>query len=166
MSPLPVLLSLAVGVPLGLLLRDRLRAQLVVAGLVPLLSLLAFAAQFIPGGGSMVCTSFTTVSGGVAEQTPITSCGSVPNFEAWGGPLPASIALALVLLSFAPLLSLRLKSWLPAGVAAVLAAVPQAISMGFFHWLPALVLTIAMAFARPARLTSAPAQISTRTGDA
>ena len=68
------------------------------------------------------------------------------------------IATALVVLSLAPLVSLRTGSWVPAASAAVLQAVPQAISWGLSDWAPALLATVAVAFALAIRPRTAGVQ--------
>ena len=130
-------LALAVGA-LGFLIRGHRRVILIVAIAATILSVLAFAAQFVPGGAES-CTSSTTGP---------TVCQSLPAVSGWDGPLPYSIAVGLVWLSVAPLLSVRIGKWWPAAASAVLQAVPQVISFGgFVDWAPALVATIAVAFA-------------------
>jgi hypothetical protein len=106
----------------------------------PILSLFALAAQFVPGGAES-CT-------GSLDGTSV--CQALPAVSGWEGPLPYAIAASLVLLSLAPLVSLRTGSWWPAAVSALLQAVPQVISFGgFVDWAPALLVTIAIAFAAP-----------------
>src|SRR5947208_2540082 len=130
-------LAVVVGAVLGLLARDRPRAQWVLVVSAPVLSLLALASQFLPIGAE----SCTSTAGGSSV------CQSVPAVTGWGSPLPYVIAVALVVLSLAPLVSLLTRSWLPAGVSALLQAVPQVISFGgFLLWAPALVATVATAF--------------------
>lgn len=116
----------------------RRRAVLIVAIAVPILSVLAFAAQFVPGGVQS-CSSST--------DGP-TVCQSLPAVSGWGGPLPYAIAIALVLLSLAPLVSVSTGKRWPATVSALLQVIPQVISFGgFIAWAPALAATIAFAFA-------------------
>src|SRR2546430_1871192 len=130
-------LALAVGA-LGLLARGRWRLVLVLAVAAPVLSVLAFVAQFVPGGAESCRVS----SGG------LNICQSLPAVSGLAGPLPYLIATALIVLSLAPLASVRTKRWWPAAVSAVLQAVPQVISFGgFIDWAPALAVTIAVAFA-------------------
>src|SRR5438132_7184472 len=93
-------LALAVGA-LGFLIRGHRRVILIVAIAAPTLSVLAFAAQFVPGGAES-CTSSTTGP---------TVCQSLPAVSGWDGPLPYSIAVGLVWLSVAPLLSVRIGKW-------------------------------------------------------
>src|SRR5207302_5734272 len=107
-------LALAVGA-LGFLIRGHRRVVLIVAIAATILSVLAFAAQFVPGGAES-CTSSTTGP---------TVCQSLPAVSGWDGPLPYSIAVGLVWLSVAPLLSVRIGKWWPAAASAVLQAVPQ-----------------------------------------
>ncbi len=131
-------LALVLGAPVGYLLRARPRAVGYVAIATPALSVLAMLAQLVPGGG-MECVS--TVAGS-------STCQAVPAIAMWSGPLPYAIAAELVVLSLAPLLSVRLRSWWPAGASAVLQAVPQLISFGgFVAWAPALLATTIVAFA-------------------
>src|SRR5947208_962775 len=106
-------LAVVVGAVLGLLARDRPRAQWVLVVSAPVLSLLALASQFLPIGAE----SCTSTAGGSSV------CQSVPAVTGWGSPLPYVIAVALVVLSLAPLVSLLTRSWLPAGVSALLPAV-------------------------------------------
>src|ERR1700737_32047 len=114
------------------------RASLILAIAAPILSALAFASQFVPGGVES-CRSST--------EGP-TVCESLPAVTAWSGPLPYSIAIALVLLSLAPLVSVRTGKRWPATVSAVLQVIPQVISFGgFIAWSPALAATISFAFA-------------------
>ncbi len=135
-------LALAVGA-LGYFARGRRRVVLVLVVSAPLLSVLAFALQFVPGGVEM-CRSSTAG----AEL-----CKSLPAVSAWEGPLPYAIASALVLLSLAPLASVRTERRWPAVVSSVLQAIPQVISFGgFVDWAPALAATIAVAFAMGSRL--------------
>lgn len=132
---LPV--ALAVGA-LGFLARGHQRVVLALAIATPVLSVLAFAAQFVPGGYES-CTS--TIGGS-------TVCHAEPAVSGWDGPLPLAIAIALILLSFVPLASARNGKWWPAAVSAFLQAIPQVISFGgFLDWAPALAMTIAVAFA-------------------
>jgi hypothetical protein len=132
---LPV--ALVVGA-LGLLIRGRRRIVLIVAVGAPILSVLAFIAQFVPGGVES-CTSSTSGPD---------VCQSLPAVTAWEGPLPYSIAIGLIVLSLAPLVSVRTGKWWPAAVSAVLQAIPQVISFGgFLDWAPALAVTVAVAFA-------------------
>jgi len=129
--------ALAVGA-LGYFARGRRRVVLILAVSAPLLSVLAFAVQFVPGGVE-TCSSST-------DGTSF--CKSLPAVSAWEGPLPYAIAVALVLLSLAPLASVRTDRRSPAVVSAVLQAIPQVISFGgFVDWAPALAATIAVAFA-------------------
>jgi len=135
-------LVVIVGAVLGLLAQDRPRALRVLVVVAPVLSVLALLVQFLPFGVES-CSS--TNSG--AEV-----CQSLPAVTAWGGPLPYAIAAALVLLSLATLVSARTRSWLPAGVSALLQAVPQVISFGgFMAWCPALAATVAVAFSLAGR---------------
>ena len=134
----------------------RRRAVLVLAIAAPILSVLAFAAQFVPGGAES-CSSST--------EGP-TVCQSLPAISGWGGPGPYAIAIVLILLSLAPLVSLRTGKRWPATVSAVLQVIPQVISFGgFIFWAPALAVTIAFAAAfieaRPVRLpvASGPPQV-------
>ncbi len=130
-------LALAVGA-LGLLARGHRRIVLILAFAAPILSVVAFAAQFVPGGAES-CTAST---GGPNV------CQSVPAVSGWGGPLPYLIAVGLILLSLAPLASVRTGKWWPAAASALLQAVPQVISFGgFIDWAPALALTVGVAFA-------------------
>jgi hypothetical protein len=116
----------------------RRRALLILAIAAPILSLLAFGAQFVPGGYES-CTS--------SIEGP-TVCQSLPAVSGWGGPLPYTIAIVLILLSFAPVVSMRTAKRRPATVSAVLQVIPQVISFGgFLFWAPALVATIAFAIA-------------------
>jgi len=129
-------LALILGAGLGLVMRNRRRLILAVAIAAPVLSIVALAAQFVPGGGES-CTS--TTSGA-------SSCQAVPAVEGWDGPLPFAIALALIVLSLAPLVSARTGAWWPAAAAAFLQAIPQVISFGgFIDWAPALLATVGVA---------------------
>ncbi len=130
-------LALAVGA-LGLLARGHRRVVLALAFAAPILSVVAFAAQFVPGGAES-CTS----SAGGSNV-----CQSVPAVSGWGGPLPYLIAIGLILLSLVPLASVRTGKWWPAAASALLQAVPQVISFGgFVDWAPALAVTVGVAFA-------------------
>jgi|ERR1700674_252500 len=130
-------LALAVGA-LGLLARGHRRVVLILAFAAPILSIGAFAAQFVPGGAES-CSSST---GG------LNVCQSLPAVSGWGGPLPYLIAVGLILLSLAPLASVRTGKWWPAAASALLQAVPQVISFGgFIDWAPALAVTVGVAFA-------------------
>ena len=132
---LPV--ALAVGA-LGLLARGRRRVVLTLAVAAPILSVLALAAQYLPSGLES-CTAST--SGPMV-------CRSLPAVYAWAGPVPYLIAIGLIVLSLAPLASLRVGKWWPAAASALLQAIPQVISFGgFIDWAPALAVTIAVAFA-------------------
>jgi len=131
-------LALILGALAGYVVRGHRRAVLVLALATPAFSLLAFAAQFVPGGAES-CTS--SISG---AQT----CNALPAVSGWSGPLPYTIAVALLLLALVPLVSFRLHDWRPAAASAVLQAVPQVVSFGgFLDWAPALLLTVAVAFA-------------------
>lgn len=131
------LLALAVGA-LGYFARGHRRAVLSVAIAAPILSLVALAAQFVPGGVE-TCSSSTDGS---------SLCRSLRAVSAWAGPLPYLIAVALVVLSLAPLVSVRTGRRWPAVVSAVLQAIAQVISFGgFVDWAFALAATIAVAFA-------------------
>jgi len=132
---LPV--ALAVGA-LGLLARGRRRVVLTLAVAAPILSVLALAAQYLPSGLES-CTAST--SGPMV-------CRSLPAVYAWAGPVPYLIAIGLIVLSLAPLASVRVGKWRPAAASALLQAIPQVISSGgFIDWAPALAVTIAVAFA-------------------
>ncbi len=131
-------LALVLGALGGLLFRGRRRAILGLSLAVPVLSLIAMAFQFVPGG-TTECAA--TTSGAQ-------SCRPLPATSGWEGIGPYSIAVALLLLSFAPLVSWRIGAWWPAAVSAVLQAVAQVISFGgFLDWTPALLLTVTVAFA-------------------
>jgi hypothetical protein len=141
---LPVALALGA---LGLLARGRRRVALAMAIGAPVLSGLAFAAQFVPGGYES-CTS--TIGGS-------TVCHAEPAVSGWDGPLPLAIAIALILLSLVPLVSVRTGKWWPAAVSAFLQAIPQVISFGgFLDWAPALAMTIAVAFTLVPHLARVP----------
>jgi len=132
---LPV--AIAVGA-LGLLARGRRRVVLTLAVAAPILSVLALAAQNLPSGLES-CTAST--SGPMV-------CRSLPAVYAWAGPVPYLIAIGLIVLSLAPLASVRVGKWWPAAASALLQAIPQVISFGgFIDWAPALAVTIAVAFA-------------------
>jgi hypothetical protein len=129
-------LALILGAGLGLVMRNRRRLILVVAIATPLLSVLALVAQFVPGGvESCQSTTFGT-----------STCEALPAVEAWDGPVPFAIAVALIVLSLAPLVSARTGAWWPAAASAALQAIPQVISFGgFIDWAPALLATVAVA---------------------
>jgi hypothetical protein len=130
-------LALAVGA-LGLLARGHRRVVLILAFAAPILSIGAFAVQFVPGGAES-CSAST---GGPNV------CQSLPAVSGWGGPLPYLIAIGLILLSLAPLASVRTGKWWPAAASGLLQAVPQVISFGgFVDWAPALAVTAGVAFA-------------------
>jgi hypothetical protein len=113
------LLALAAGVPLGFLLRGRARAQLVAAASAPVLSALALVPQFLPGGAES-CNS----------TAGVTTCESLPAASGWS--LAAYVFAALmIVLSFAPLISVRIRNWIPSAVSAFLQLIPQAIHFGF-----------------------------------
>ena len=123
---------------LGLLLRGRRRSTAALAWGTPALSLLAMLVQYLPIGG-VECQSTTTGS---------QVCRSLPAVAFWGGPGPYLIAFGLIVLSFAPLLTLRTGRRWPTVVSAVLQAVAQVVSFGgFLAWGPALLTTCAFAFA-------------------
>jgi hypothetical protein len=133
----------------------RRTVLLILAIATPILSVLALAAQFVPGSYES-CTSST-------EGPSV--CQSLPAVSGWGGPLPYTIAIVLILLSLAPAVSMRTGKRWPATVSAVLQVIPQVISFGgFLFWAPALVATVAFAIAfteaPPLRgpATSGPAQ--------
>lgn len=133
-------LALILGAIIGLLVRRRPRLFRPLALATPVLSLLALAAQFVPGGMQR-CTS--SLGGQL-------SCEALPAVAAWSGPVPYAIAAALVLLSLGPLLAVRTGSRVPVAAAALLQAVPHVISFGgFVAWGPALLPTVAVAFAVP-----------------
>lgn len=126
------------GAGIGLLVRGHRRVVFLIAAIAPVLSVSAFALQFVPGGAEE-CQSSTSGS---------TVCHSLPAISGWSGPLPYAIAVCLVVLSLAPIVSVRLGSWWLAAVSAVLQAAPQVISFGgFIDWAPALLATISVAFA-------------------
>ena len=137
---LAVLAAVVIGVGVGFVAQGRPRVLLGLAVAAPLLAVAALAAQFVPGGATE-CTG--TLSG------PNT-CRAMPAVSGWS-LLAFAIALAVVVLSFAPLISLRTGSWIPAGLAAVLQALPIMISWGLSDWAPALLATIAVAFALAVR---------------
>ena len=141
-------LALALGA-LGLIARGHRRVVLAIAIAAPILSVLALAAQFLPGGAES-CTS--TISGP-------TICHAEAAVSGWSGPLPFAIAIALIALSLVPLASVRTRNWWPAAASGALQAIPQVISFGgFLAWAPALAVTIAMAFAVvPSRTAGHPA---------
>jgi hypothetical protein len=145
MLPTLALLSPVGGAVLGIALRHRPGSQLAVAALAPALSLLALAVAFLWPGPVHTCSSFTTVGGTESE-----TCGSLPLAAAFSWPLTYLVVGALVLLSAAPLVSVWLRSWLPAGASAFLQFVVLILSFGgLFFWVPALVITVAIAFSRP-----------------
>ncbi len=116
----------------------RRTVLLILAIATPILSVLALAAQFVPGGYES-CTS--------SIEGP-TVCRSLPAVSGWGGPLPYTIAIVLILLSLAPVFSMRTGKRWPSTGSAVLQVIPQVISFGgFLFWAPALVATIAFAIA-------------------
>jgi hypothetical protein len=116
----------------------RRTALLILAIATPILSVLALAAQFVPGGYES-CSSST-------EGPSV--CQSLPAVSGWAGPLPYTIAIVLILLSLAPAVSMRTGKRWPATVSAVLQVIPQVISFGgFLFWAPALVATVAFAIA-------------------
>jgi hypothetical protein len=146
------LLALAAGVPLGFLLRGRARAQLVVGASAPVLSALALVTQFLPGGAES-CTATAGVS----------TCESLPAASGWSMAGYVFAALMIVL-SFAPLISVRIRNWIPSAVSALLQLIPQAIHFGFRYWAPALAVAVAIAFAQPGRVRPATATMSGRAG--
>jgi H+/Cl- antiporter ClcA len=119
---------------IGTTARHRIHAQMLLLFAAPVLSMLAFFVQFLPFAGGELCTS--------------TVCRPVPPVAGWSGHLPYLIAIGLVLLSFATVVSFWTDNWAPAAISAVLQCVPQVSSFGgFIDWAPTLVVTIAMAFA-------------------
>ena len=122
----------------GLLARGHRRVVWLLAIAAPLLSVLALAAQFRPGGAESCTSSINGTS----------ACQSLPAVSGWDGPLPFVIAAVLILLSLAPLGSAHTCKWWPAAVSALMQLVAQGISFGgFIEWAPALAVTIAVAFA-------------------
>src|SRR5258708_32879483 len=95
----------------------RRRGLLILAIAAPILSLLAFGAQFVPGGYES-CTS--------SIEGP-TVCRSLPAVSGWGGPLPYTIAIVLILLSLAPVFSMRTGKRWPSTRSAVLRGLPPGI---------------------------------------
>lgn len=131
-------LALVLGAGLGLVMRNRRGLILAFAIAAPILSIVALAAQFVPGGGES-CQSSTFGT---------STCQAVPAVEGWDGPVPFAIAFALIVLSLAPLVSALTGAWWPAAVAAFLQAIPQVISFGgFLDWAPALLATVGVACA-------------------
>jgi hypothetical protein len=121
-----------------MIMRGHGRMIMSIAVLAPVLAILALVAQFVPGGAEE-CTS---TSAGASV------CQSLPAVSAWGGPLPFVIAGSLILLSGAPLVSLRFGAWWVSAVSAALQSIPQVISFGgFIEWAPALLATVAVTFA-------------------
>lgn len=147
-------LALLLGGVLGLLLRGRRRSTATLAWATPALSLLAMLAQYLPIGGAE-CESTSTGS---------QVCRSLPGVAFWGGPEPYLIALVLIVLSFAPLLTLGTGRRWPTILSALLQAVPQVVSFGgFLAWGPALFSTCAFAFAfRPQPAARAAASMSVK----
>lgn len=148
-------LALIVGAGLGLILRNRRRAIGSLAVLAPVLAVLALVAQFIPGGADECSSRLTS-----GLSSALSVCQAVPAVSGWSGPLPYAIAGCLVLLSFAPLVSVRSGAWWVSAASAAVQAVPQVISFGgFVDWAPALLATVAVTFAialsaRPAGFSS------------
>jgi hypothetical protein len=131
-------LALVLGAIIGLLARSHNRLVGFIAFSAPVLALAAFAAQFVPGGAES-CQSSTNGS---------SVCQPLPAVSGWDGPLPYAIATCLVVLSLAPLVSIRVGGWWWAAISAVVQAVPQVLSFGgFVDWAPALLATTAVAFA-------------------
>src|SRR5258708_39978043 len=93
----------------------RRTALLILAIAAPILSLLAFGAQFVPGGYES-CTS--------SIEGP-TVCQSLPAVSGWGGPLPYTIAIVLVLPFLAPVVRMRTGERWAAHVSAVVHVGPQ-----------------------------------------
>ena len=131
--------AVIVGAGVGWAARGHRRVLLVLAVAAPVLAVAAFAAQFVPGG-AMECTS-STVGGADA-------CRALPAVSGWS-ELAYFIAVALCILALAPLVSLRYAGgWLLIGISAGLQLIPQIISFGgFIDWAPALLATVAVAFA-------------------
>src|SRR6266576_5713476 len=100
-------LALALGA-LGLLARGHRRVVLALALAAPILSVLALAAQYLPGGLES-CTSSTSGP---------TVCHAEPAVSGWSGPLPFAIAIALIALSLGPLATVRTGHWWPAAASA------------------------------------------------
>src|SRR5256885_17164441 len=96
-------LALALGA-LGLIARGHRRVVLAIAIAAPILSVLALAAQFLPGGAES-CTS--TISGP-------TVCHAEPAGSGGSGPLPFGIAIPLIARSPGPLASGGTGDWWPA----------------------------------------------------
>jgi hypothetical protein len=131
-------LALIFGAAIGLLARGHRRAVILIAISAPVLSVAAFALQFVPGGAEE-CQS--SISGS-------TVCHSLPAVSGWDGPFPYAIATCLVLLSLAAPVSIRVNRWWIPATSAVLQSVPQVISFGgFLDWTPALIATTSIAFA-------------------
>lgn len=132
------LLAVLLGAPIGLAIRGRKRVVMAVALAVPVLAILGFAAQLVPGGVEE-CSSSTS-------GTDV--CKQLPAIAAWSGPLPFLIAVLLVVLALAPLLSVRTRTWWIAAASAGLQAIAQVVSFGaFVAWAPALLATVIVAFA-------------------
>lgn len=132
-----VLIALVVGGGVGVLSSSRDGTIRFIAIAAPLLAIAALVGQVVPGGAHSCTGSLDGTS----------TCQAAAAISGWSGPTPYVIAAALVVLSLAPLLSLYTRSWMPAAAAAALQVVPLAISWGFSDWAPALLATVAVAFA-------------------
>lgn len=131
-------LALMTAAIIGLVARGHRPVIKAIAVLAPRLSIVALVAQFVPGG-AQTCESSTTGP---------SVCHALPAVSGWGGPPPFAIAGTLILLSVAPLISVRTGAWWLAAVSAGLQSIPQVISFGgFVDWAPALLATMAVAFA-------------------
>ena len=130
-------LAVVLGAAFGAAIRNHRRWIIGTAVAAPVLATIALIVQFVPGGYES-CQSTTAGAD---------TCQALPAVDGWS-PLAFAIAFGLIALSFAPVASAIRGAWWIAAASAVLQSIPQVISFGgFLDWAPALLATVAVAFA-------------------
>lgn len=130
-------LALVLGAALGAAIRNHRRVIVATAIAAPVLATIALVAQFVPGGYES-CQSSTSGAG---------SCRTLPAVAGWS-PLAFAIAFVLIAIAFAALASAITGAWWLAAASAILQGIAQVASFGgFLDWAPALLATVAVAFA-------------------